>query len=267
MAIDVQTVKEIRERTGAGMMDCKRALQACDGDAEKAVEELMKKGLAKAAKKSGRIAAEGIIGHYVHGGGRIAVLVEVNCETDFVARNEDFLLFVEDLSMHIAAMNPQYVSGDEIDEGDKAKQQEIFLAQAKESGKPEKVLGKIVEGKMRKWQEENSLLTQKSVKDTEKTIDLLLLPLNVNISNYPNPFNPATTFKFTLPQKKHISLKIYDIHGKHIKTLTDGIYEAGRYFLLWKGTDQRDRPLPSGTYFYQLTAGHAYWTRQTILLK
>jgi len=173
MAISAQMVKEIRERTGAGMMDCKRALEASGGDTEKAVEELMKKGLAKAAKKSGRIAAEGIIGHYIHGGGRIAVLVEVNCETDFVARNEDFLTFVEDVSMHIAAMNPQYLSGDEIDETDRAKQNEIFLAQAKESGKPEKILGKIVEGKMRKWQEENSLLTQKSVKDTEKTIEQL----------------------------------------------------------------------------------------------
>jgi len=173
MAISAQMVKEIRERTGAGMMDCKRALEASGGDMEKAVEELLKKGLAKAAKKSGRIAAEGIVGHYIHGGGRIAVLVEVNCETDFVARNEDFLTFVEDVSMHIAAMNPQYLSGDEIEEADRAKQNEIFLAQAKESGKPEKILGKIVEGKMRKWQEENSLLTQKSVKDTEKTIEQL----------------------------------------------------------------------------------------------
>jgi len=181
MAITSQMVKEIRERTGTGMMDCKKALEAMNGDMEKAIEELQKKGLVKAAKKAGRIAAEGIIGHYIHGKGRLAVLVEVNCESDFVAKNQDFLTFVEDVAMHVCAMNPLYLKPEDVLEEDKAKQHEIFMAQARETKKPEKLLGNIVEGKMRKWLEENCLVSQKSVKDTEKTIEQIRAELVAKI--------------------------------------------------------------------------------------
>lgn len=169
--ISMELVKELRERTGAGMMDCKKALEATGGDIEKAIEELQKRGLAKAAKKAGRIATEGLIHAYIHLGGRIGVLVEVNCETDFVARSDEFKTFVEDVAMQIAAMNPFYVSPQEIPEEELNKQREIFLEQLRSSGKPEKVLNDIVEGKLKKWYSEVCLYNQPFIKNDKITVD------------------------------------------------------------------------------------------------
>ena len=170
MSISAKLVKELRERTGAGMMDCKKALVESDGKLDAAIEYLQKKQLASVAKKAGRIAAEGVVSSYIHMGGRIGVLLEVNCETDFVARNEDFLTFVKDVSMHIAAASPLVVSPDELDAAQVAKQTEIFKAQAMESGKPEAIAEKIVVGRVKKWQKEVCLLEQPFVKDTDKTV-------------------------------------------------------------------------------------------------
>ena len=170
MSISAKQVADLRRQTGAGMMDCKKALLETDGDMTKATEYLQKKNLAAASKRSGRVAAEGAIGAYVHMG-RIGVIVEVNSETDFVARNDDFKALVKDLAMHIAAANPSYVKSEEIPADILAKQKEIFLAQMAESGKPEHILGKIVEGKIKKWQSEICLLDQTYVKDTDKTVN------------------------------------------------------------------------------------------------
>jgi elongation factor Ts len=174
MAITMEMIKELRERTGAGVVDCKTVLTEMDGDVEKAVEELQKRGIAKAAKKAGRIAAEGLIGNYIHDGGRIAVLVEVNCETDFVARGDEFTGVCEDVAMQVAAMNPGYVRIEEIPDEDIAKQKEIFTAQVIEEGKPEKIVPKIVEGKIAKWKKENCLVNQPFVKDGDITIEELV---------------------------------------------------------------------------------------------
>jgi elongation factor Ts len=163
-------IKDLRERTGAGMSDCKKALVECDADIDKAVEYLRKKGLAKAAKKAGRSATEGLVHSYIHAGGRIGVLVEVNCETDFVARNDDFVAFTNEVALQIAAMNPQYVSGDEVPADAVAKEREIRTATAKESGKPDNVVEKIVEGQISKWKKEICLLDQPWVKDDKKSI-------------------------------------------------------------------------------------------------
>jgi elongation factor Ts len=171
MAVTMEMIKELRERTGAGVVDCKKVLAEMDGDVDKAAVELQKKGIAKAAKKAGRIAAEGLIGTYVHAGGRIAVLVEVNCETDFVARGEDFQQLCEDIAMQVAAMNPLYVRDDEIPEADLKQQEEIFVTQVKEEGKPEKIVPKIVAGKIAKWKKENCLVDQPFVKDSDSTIN------------------------------------------------------------------------------------------------
>ena len=168
--ITAAMVKDLRERTGAGMADCKKALVETAGEMDKASEYLRKKGLAAAAKKAGRIAAEGQVASYIHGGGRIGVLVEVNCETDFVARGEDFQGFVREVSLQIAAMNAQYVAGDDLPAEAVAKEREILLAKAKESGKPEAVIGKIVDGQIAKWQKDICLLEQAWVKDDKKTI-------------------------------------------------------------------------------------------------
>ncbi|MDJ0764200.1 MAG: translation elongation factor Ts [Myxococcota bacterium] len=170
MAITMELIKELRERTGAGVVDCKTVLAETDGDVDKAVEELQKRGAVKVAKKAARIAAQGLVGHYIHDGGRIAVLVEVNCETDFVARGEEFHAFCEDLAMQIAAMNPLYVKADEIPDRDLEKQSEIFSAQVRDEGKPEKIVPKIVEGKLAKWKKENCLIDQPFVKNDEMTI-------------------------------------------------------------------------------------------------
>jgi len=177
MAVTMEMIKELRERTGAGVVDCKNILAEVSGDMEKAVEEMQKRGIAKAAKKAGRIAAEGLIGNYVHAGGRIAVLVEVNCETDFVARGDEFRQFCEDVAMQVAAMNPLYVRADEIPAEDQKAQEEIFAAQVREEGKPEKIVPKIVDGKIAKWKKENCLVDQPFVKNDDITIDQITTQL------------------------------------------------------------------------------------------
>jgi len=172
--ISAQMIKDLRERTGAGMSDCKKALTETAGDMDKAIEYLRKKGIASAAKKATRIAAEGTVVSYLHGA-RIGVLVEVNCETDFVARNPDFLAFAKEVAMQVAAMNPQFVSADEIPAALIEKEKALRLEQAKQSGKPEAVLGKIVEGQLAKWQKEICLLDQIWVKDPEGKRDIRTL--------------------------------------------------------------------------------------------
>ena len=170
MQITAQMVKELRDRTGAPMMDCKAALQESAGDVDKAIDILRTKGLSAAAKKAGRTTSEGTIGQYVHAGGKIGVLVEVNCETDFVARTEDFQDLVKDLAMHIAAADPHFVSRDEVSEDVLLKEREIFRQQALETGKPENVIDRIIEGKVEKFYSEVVLLEQRYVKDSDKTV-------------------------------------------------------------------------------------------------
>jgi elongation factor Ts len=164
-------IKDLRERTGAGMADCKKALTEVAGDMDKAIDYLRTKGLAKAAKKAGREATEGAVVSYIHGGGRIGVLVEVNCETDFVARNEDFQAFTREVALQIAAMNPQFVRREEVSQDVIDKEREVLVAKAKESGKPEPVVQKMVDGQITKWLKEICLLDQAWVKDGDKTID------------------------------------------------------------------------------------------------
>jgi elongation factor Ts len=166
-------IKELRERTSAGMADCKKALVETSADIEKAIEYLRKKGLSKAAKKAGRVATEGSVSSYIHGNGRVGVLLEVNCETDFVARNDDFVQFTKDVAMQIAAMNAQYVSPTEVSEEEIAKERAIRMELAKNTGKPEKVIEKIVDGQISKWLKEICLLDQPFVKDDKKTINQL----------------------------------------------------------------------------------------------
>lgn len=166
-------IKDLRERTGAGMADCKKALVECDGDMEKSIDFLRAKGLAKAAKKAGREATEGAVVSYIHGGGRIGVLVEINCETDFVARNEDFVGFTKDVAMQIAAMGPQFVRRDEVAEDVVARERAVLVAKAVESGKPEAIAQKMVEGQLSKWLKDICLLDQPFVKNPDKTIDQL----------------------------------------------------------------------------------------------
>ena len=174
MAIGAAEVKELRNRTGAGIMDCKSALTEAGGDMDKAIEILRTKGLAKAAKKAGRIVSEGLIGSYIHAGGKIGVLVEVNCETDFVAKTEDFKQFVKDVAMHIAASSPLFVKREEVPEEIKENERKIYETQAREAGKPEKIIDKIVSGKLDKYLSEICLLDQSFIKDPDKTIQDLL---------------------------------------------------------------------------------------------
>ncbi|HEX6459644.1 MAG TPA: translation elongation factor Ts [Thermoleophilaceae bacterium] len=172
--ISAKDVKALRDRTGAGMMDCKAALQEAGGDVDKAVEILRVKGQAQAQKRSGRVASEGQVASYIHAGGRIGVLVEVNCETDFVARNEDFQEFVRDVALHIAAANPDFVSEEDVPEDVKQAEARIFEEQSMD--KPDNVRPKIVEGRIRKWLEEVVLLNQEHVhgeKHDGKTIEQL----------------------------------------------------------------------------------------------
>jgi elongation factor Ts len=171
--VTASMIKDLRERTGSGMADCKKALVECEGNIDNAIEFLRKKGLAKAAKKAGRVATEGMISSYIHGGGRIGVLLEVNCETDFVARNEDFVEFNKEVSLQIAAMSPLYVSDEEVPEQLVAKEREVRVATAKEGGKPDNVVDKIVDGQIAKWKKEICLLDQSWVKDDKKTIGQL----------------------------------------------------------------------------------------------
>jgi elongation factor Ts len=167
-------VKELRERTGAGMMDCKKALLETCGDIEKAIDELRTKGLAKAAKKAGRVASEGVVVSYIHGKGRIGVLVEVNCETDFVGKTDEFKQLAYDIAMQIAASNPNYLAREDVPVEDLNREREIIRAQALEEGKPEKVVEKMVEGRIDKFYKEHCLLEQSFIKDTDKTIQQLI---------------------------------------------------------------------------------------------
>ncbi len=170
MSISASLVKELREATGAGMMDCKKALQEAGGDSEKATEILRKKGLSDAAKKSGRIASEGLVHAYIHGGGRIGVLLEVNCETDFVARTEKFQEFVNNIALHVAASNPRWLDRESAPADDLDKERKFLSEQAGESGKPPQVVEKMVQGRMEKFFKENCLLDQPFVKDPDLTI-------------------------------------------------------------------------------------------------
>jgi elongation factor Ts len=169
MSISAKTIAELRSKTGAGIMDCKKALKETDGDMGKAVEYLQKKSLAAVGKRAGKIAAEGGIGSYVHGG-RIGVIVEINCETDFVARGEQFQALLKDISMHIASMNPSYLDSSEIPADEIAKQREIFSARLIEQGKPEAMVAKIVDGQINKWFTEVCLVNQGFFKEDKKTV-------------------------------------------------------------------------------------------------
>lgn len=167
-------VAELRARTNAGMMDCKKALTECDGDFEKATQWLREKGMAAASKKSGRIASEGVVGSYIHMGGKIGVLVEVNCETDFVARTDAFNALVKDIAMQIAAANPKYVSREEVPADVLEQEKQILRAQAKNEGKPEAIIEKMVEGRVVKFYKDFCLLDQEFVKDSSKSIQTVL---------------------------------------------------------------------------------------------
>src|SRR5262245_20772625 len=170
MAITAEQVKQLRDKTGAGMMDCKTALTETGGDAEKAVELLRKKGLASAAKRAGRATKDGMIGHYIHMGGKVGVIVEVNCETDFVARTEDFQVLAKELAMHIAAAAPSYVKREDIPADVIEKEKEIYRAQFADSGKPANVIDKIAEGKLESFYAQVCLLDLPSVRDPNVTI-------------------------------------------------------------------------------------------------
>jgi elongation factor Ts len=169
-----ELVKELREKTGAGMMECKKALMESQNDMEKAITYLRERGLALAAKKSGRAANEGRVHSYIHSNGKIGVMVEVNCETDFVARTDDFQNLCNDLSMHVAAANPRYLDKEQVPASDLEKEKDIFRAQMEGSGKPPQVIEKIVEGKIGKFYEETCLLQQRFVKDPDHTIEAIV---------------------------------------------------------------------------------------------
>ena len=174
MEVTLQMIKELRERTSAGINDCKKALVDAEGDMEKAAVLLREKGLAAAAKRAGRVASEGVVDSYIHGGGRIGVLVEVNCETDFVAQNEKFRAFVKDVAMQIAASSPLYVNKEDVPQEDIEKEKEVLRQQALNEGKPEKIVDKMVEGRISKFYDEYCLMEQQFVKDPEiKVKDLL----------------------------------------------------------------------------------------------
>jgi elongation factor Ts len=190
MEITAAMVKELRSQSGAGIMECKSALKETQGDLEEAITFLRKKGLAKADKKSDRQTSEGVIGSYIHQGGRVGVMLELNCETDFVANTPDFQTLVKDIAMHIAAAKPRFATREEVTEVVLEKEREIFAHQAKESGKPENIIEKIVTGKMEKFYEENCVLEQPFIKDTNVTIGELikqkiaLLGENINIGQF-----------------------------------------------------------------------------------
>jgi elongation factor Ts len=174
MAVTAQQVKELRDKTGAGMMECKRALVEVEGDLEKAVKVLRERGLAAASKRAGRVTEEGLIGQYIHAGAKLGVLVEVNCETDFVARTTEFQELVREIAMQVAASNPLYVSREDVPEDVLAREQEIFRHQALADGKPERIVDKIVEGRVNKYYSEVCLLEQPYIKDSEMTVEELL---------------------------------------------------------------------------------------------
>jgi elongation factor Ts len=172
--ITAQMVKELRAATGSGIMDCKKVLADADGNMDKAIELLRKKGLAKAAKRAGRSTSEGIIYSYIHTGAKLGVLLEVNCESDFVAKTEDFENFAKDIAMHIAAANPAGLVPEDVDQSVIEKEREIYRAQMQEEGKPENIIDKIVDGKVEKFYKEVCLLSQQYIKDPQKTIEDVL---------------------------------------------------------------------------------------------
>lgn len=174
MDISASMVKELRIKTNAGMMDCKEALQESGGDFEKAVEYLRKKGLSAATKRSSKAAKDGVVASYIHMQGKIGVMVEVNCETDFVARTEDFQTMARDIAMHVAASNPLYVGSEDVPESVLEKEKAIYQEQAQTEGKPEKIWDRIVQGKLKKYYEEVCLLNQKFVKDMDITVETLV---------------------------------------------------------------------------------------------
>ena len=190
MEVSAAMVKELRERTGAGMMDCKNALVSCEGDVEKAIDELRAKGLAKAAKKAGRIASEGLVVSSIHGGGRIGVLVEVNCETDFVAKTPEYKQLAYDIAMQIAASNPTYVRREEVPAVEMERERQVLRAQALEEGKPEKIIEKMIDGRIEKYYKENCLMEQPFIKDPDKTVEQLIhetiarIGENVNVRRF-----------------------------------------------------------------------------------
>jgi elongation factor Ts len=170
MSISMADIKSLRQRTGAGILDCKKALSEADGDVDGAIDWLRKKGIAKAAKKAGRTATEGLVHSYIHAGGKIGVLVEINCETDFCAMNDKFKEFVQDIAMHIAAAGPEYVRREEVPAAAFEKEKSIQLAKTMEEGKPEHIAERIVTGRMNKFYEDVCLLEQKYIKDDKKTV-------------------------------------------------------------------------------------------------
>ncbi|MDI9471100.1 MAG: translation elongation factor Ts [Bacillota bacterium] len=179
--ISIQSIKDLRDKSGAGMMDCKKALVENGGDIEKALDWLREKGIATMLKKSGRIAAEGIVESYIHGGGRVGVLVEVNIETDFAARNEAFKGFVRDIALQIAAMNPRWVAREDVPAEELDREREVVRNQALNEGKPEKIVDRIVDGRIAKFYQENCLLDQDYIKDDSKTVQELLTEMTVKI--------------------------------------------------------------------------------------
>lgn len=195
MEITASLVKELREITGAGMMDCKKALAETNGDIEKAIDLLREKGLAAAAKKAGRIAAEGLVASYIHGGGRIGVLVEVNCETDFVAKTEDFQNLVKDIAMQIAAANPTYLRREEVPEDVLEREKEVLRQQAQNEGKPANIVEKMLEGRLEKFYKENCLLEQAYIKDGDKTITQII---NENIAKIGENINIRRFVRYQL---------------------------------------------------------------------
>lgn len=186
MEISIELVKDLRQRTGAGVIDCKAALQEAKGDMEAAIEHLRRKGLATAAKKAGRIATDGLVASYIHAGGKMGVLVEINCETDFVAKTEDFQAFVKNMAMHIAAANPQYIRREDVPAEVLERERRIYRNQALDAGKPEKVINKIVEGKMERFYSEVCLLEQTYIKDSDLTVkevlDALVAKIGENVA-------------------------------------------------------------------------------------
>jgi elongation factor Ts len=190
MAISADMVKQLREKTGAGIMDCKKALQENDGDIEQAIEWLRKKGMASAQKRSGRETKEGIIDSYIHPGNRIGVMIEVNCETDFVAKNEEFGKFVRNMAMQVAAANPLVVSREELSQDIIDKEMNIYREQALATGKPEHIVDKIAQGKLEKYYQEVCLLEQSYIREPDKTVETLLTDLrakigeNINIKRF-----------------------------------------------------------------------------------
>jgi len=174
MEITAQLVNELRKKTGLGLMECKKALADTNGNIDQAIEELRKKGLAKAAKKSERTTSQGRIETYIHGEGRVGVMVEIHCETDFVAKNEQFKNFTHDIALHIAGVNPAYISPEQVPADIIAKEKEIYSEQLKNEGKPANIIDKIIEGKLAKYYEEHCLLKQPFIKDGDKTVEQYL---------------------------------------------------------------------------------------------